>query len=145
MIFKKKIEAVSPSGQNDELRDLYLVEVQQIVTEAIEDRFGTSVVVFPAFSWTEDALTADFIVYRSFAARIQIIFKTKHHAEQGELKIMLGVGPLWEELSGLLETELRNNVAKEFSQDNLINNLELADHYFQWRLTPDQKAKFGKS
>ncbi|CAH0418786.1 hypothetical protein [Periweissella ghanensis] len=146
MIFnKKKTEVEAPNGQNDELRDLYLVEVQQTVTEAIEDRFGTSVVVFPAFSWTEDALTADFIAYRRFAARVQVIFKTKHHDEQGELKILLGVGPLWEELSGLLETELRSQVGKEFTAENLTKNLELADHYFEWLLTPEQKTKFGKN
>ncbi|CAH0417181.1 hypothetical protein KAR50_07760 [Periweissella fabaria] len=145
MIFKKKTEETTSGGQNDELRDLYLVEVQQMVTEAIEERFGTSVVVFPTFSWTEGALTADFIAYRSFAARVQVIFKTKDHQEQGELKILLGVGPLWEELSGLLETELRREVGKEFTQANLNKTLELADHYFEWRLTPDQKTKFGKN
>lgn len=146
MIFKKKAEdevKVNNNDQSDELRDLYLVEVQQMVTEAIEDRFGTSVVVFPAFSWDEGTLSADFIAYRSFAARVQVTFKTKKHDEQGQLNILLGVGPLWEDLTGLLETDLRGQITKDFTSENLSKCLELADHYFQWRLTDEQKNKFG--
>lgn len=117
--------------------------MQQIVTEAIEDRFGTSVVVFPTFSWDDGILTADFIAYRSFAARVQVVFKTKKHDEQGQLNILIGVGPLWEELNGLLETELRSEIGQDFTADNLAKALELTDHYFQWRLSPEQKIKFG--
>lgn len=145
MIFKKKIEKDSKenNNQNDELRDLYLVEVQQMVTEAVEDRFGTSVVVFPAFSWDEGTLNADFIIYRSFAVRVQVKFKTKKHDEQGKLMLLVGIGPLWEELNGLLETEMRAEITPEFTLDNLNKGLELVDHYFQWRLTNEQKVKFG--
>lgn len=144
MIFKKKTENdTDNTNQNDELRDLYLVEVQQVVTEAIEDRFGNSVVVFPTFSWDEGTLNADFIVYRSFAVRVQVKFKTKNHNEQGQLMVLVGIGPLWEELNGLLETELRAEITSEFTTENLNKELELADHYFQWRLTAEQKLKFG--
>jgi hypothetical protein len=130
-------------GNNDELRDLYLVEVQQMVTEAIEDRFGNSVVVFPAFSWESGTLSADFIAYRSFAARVQVSFKTKKHTEQGNLSIMIGVGPLWEDVQGLLESDLRKELESDFTKENLVKDLELTDHYLQWRLTDAQKAKFG--
>ena len=145
MLFGKKEneQKVSINNKNDELRDLYLVEVQQIVTETIEDRFGTSVVVFPEFSWQNGNLNADFVAYRSFAVRVQVLFKTKDHQEKGNLNIMMGVGPLWQDLSGLLETELRTQVRSEFTKDNLDSNLALADHYLQWRLSSKQKDKFN--
>ncbi|QBO35628.1 hypothetical protein EQG49_03725 [Periweissella cryptocerci] len=140
---KQAKEAQEVVGNNDELRDLYLVEVQQIVTEAIEDRFGSSVVVFPAFSWESGTLSADFIAYRSFAARVQVSFKTKQHTEKGMLNIMIGVGPLWEDVQGLLESDLRKELEPEYTKENLVKALELTDHYLQWRLTDTQKIKFG--
>lgn len=144
MLFgKKEIEKKPKNNQNDELRDLYLVEVQQIVTETIEDHFGSSVVVFPTFFWEEGNLNADFVAYRSFALRVQIIFKTDQHTEKGMLNIMVGVGPLWQDLSGLLETELRAQVRNDFTKENLDNNLALADHYLKWRLSSNQKNKFN--
>lgn len=141
MFGKKQTKEVV--GNNDELRDLYLVEVQQMVTETIEDRFGSSVVVFPAFSWESGTLSADFIAYRSFAARVQVSFNTKHHDEKGMLNIMIGIGPLWEDVQGLLESDLRKELASDFTKENLVKALELTDHYFQWRLTDAQKNKFG--
>jgi hypothetical protein len=122
---------------------LTIDQAQTGILDAVTSQFGDSQTALPDFSVVAGWASADFIAFRSFDIQIKVGVTPENPRDQKRLKCLVAVGPRFVSLYDLLETDLRSQYKRQYTPENLRADLKLLQHYLAWRLTPEQRAKFG--
>lgn len=137
-IFGKK-NSTDPSTN----QSMTIDQAQTMILDAVTHQFGDSQTVLPDFSVVSGWASADFVAFRSFDVQIKIGVKPENARDVNRLKILVAIGPRLVPLYDLLESDLRGQYERICSPEHLATDVQLLEHYLAWRLTSEQRRKFG--